>query len=138
MDAQFFPGRTIVRSNVRFWGQGGEKSMEIVPRYQLFQNSDRFRYSRAIFVELNIMQEKVENIPITRIRPQTTNLILWDIVLISICGTPVGLETLDTGSQRHDFFPNRLCVLLQFQHPGKFLPIPESFQRHTRDQIRTA
>jgi hypothetical protein len=29
-------------------------------------------------------------------------------------------------------------VFLQFQHPGKFFPIPESFQRHTRDQIRTA
>jgi hypothetical protein len=82
-----------MRVDMGIWGDGAEESMEVVSRNKLLKNLNGLRDLLTVFFKLNVMKEKIEDVPITFICTQGTNFI-WCCIFRSIPRAPIGLETM--------------------------------------------
>ena len=71
-------------SDVGAGSQGREEAMEVVSRDHILEEFNGSGHFGAIFFEFDIVQEKIKHIPCTGIVAVRTDLVIWDIVLVSI------------------------------------------------------
>ena len=64
VEPQLLARRAVVRSDMSAWSDGGEKAVSIIPRNNVLQDLHCFWYFSAVVLKWNIVQVKVEDIPV--------------------------------------------------------------------------
>ena len=123
MDSQLLTSWSIVRVDMWSWGKCTEEGMMVVSRNYLLQDLDGLRDFFAVFLKLNIMEKKIEDIPVSCICCQGTYFILW-LVLRRVSRASVWLKAFLI-SQINQFLSDDRRIALKFLDPRKIFPLPK-------------
>ena len=111
--------------------------MEVVSRDHRLQNLDCSRHFGAIFLESDIVQVKVEHVPVAAVVAVRADLVLRDQVLVGVGGGSIRLEACGL-SKRDKLFPDHICLGLKPSNPLEVETIPPRFQREPRHKVRAS
>lgn len=79
--------------DMRAGSQGTEEAVHIRAWNEIFEYFDRFWDFTAVIIELDVMQVKVEHVPVSVVSSQTSNFIWRKIFFISIRRASIGLKS---------------------------------------------